>query len=452
MKERLASVFRLNAVSSLQLFQLIRYGSFLLVGVLFAKLQLPQTSISQFEWIIMMAGFLSFFWVSGVINSMLSLYPRRNEQERGVLLFNTFLLLTAFSAVVAVGVLLAYELHLLAFRDILVLVAFYNIVNAPAFLTEYVLFLHKQNKALLAYGFITGLLTLVGLGICALQATGVVNIVPIAGQYFELAALLLLGVVALVKWLVLLSLLGKHGTFKVDFNLLKTHLLLALPIMLTLLVSGSAEYIDGLIVNARFHGSFFAVYRYGAKELPILLIIANTFSTAMIPSIAADLQQGLDELKVKSTRLMHLFFPITIVLLVVSPLLYYYVFSENFVYSAVIFNIYLLLAIPRVLFPQTIIMGLQHSRYQLVSAVLEITLNVSLSLWLSYKIGLPGIALGTFIAYCFDKAFLIAINKWKYGISPSKYINLPVFIGYTLTTLAAFALGFRLFQSGFWGF
>ncbi len=264
--------------------------------------------------------------------------------------------------------------------------------------------------------------------------------------------MLVLGAVALVKWLVLWSLLGKHATFKVDFALLKTHLILALPIMLTLLVSGSAEYIDGLIVNARFHGSFFAVYRYGAKELPILLIVANTFSTAMIPAIAANLPQGLEELKRKSTRLMHLFFPVTMVLLVISPFLYYHVFSENFVYSSLIFNVYLLLVIPRMLFPQTILMGLQHSQYQLISAGIEIVLNVSLSLWLSSIIGLPGIAAGTLLAYCVDKAFMIAVNRWKYGIRPLQYIHLKVFVIYTMATLGAFALGFRLFQSGFWGF
>jgi O-antigen/teichoic acid export membrane protein len=197
---------------------------------------------------------------------------------------------------------------------------------------------------------------------------------------------------------------------------------------------------------------FFAVYRYGAKELPVLLIVANTFSTAMIPVIAADVDKGLAELKRKSTKLMHVFFPLTIVLVIVSPVLYRYVFNESFVYSAVIFNIYLLLAIPRVLFPQTVLTGLQHTRYLLVSSVLEIVINVSLSIYLAGKFGLPGIAAGTFVAYLFDKLFLIAVANWVYGIKPGRYINIVSFLGYSLLTFAAFGLGFYLYSHQFWGF
>ena len=105
----------------------------------------------------------------------------------------------------------------------------------------------------------------------------------------------------------------------------------------------------------------------------------------MIPAIAHNLDEGLKELKEKSGKLMHLFFPLTIMLLLVSPYIYRYRFSENFVYSAQIFNIYLLLIISRVLFPQTILTGMGKNKYLLVSAILEIIINVSLSLYLADK-------------------------------------------------------------------
>ena len=120
---------------------------------------------------------------------------------------------------------------------------------------------------------------------------------------------MILGLVALFKWICLALLLFKYARFKPDWALLKRHLLLALPILLAIFVSGSSEYIDGLIVK-NMHRKFgevgFAVFRYGAKELPILLIVANTLSTAMIAHVAANVQNGIQELKDRSKRLMHM--------------------------------------------------------------------------------------------------------------------------------------------------
>ena len=87
---------------------------------------------------------------------------------------------------------------------------------------------------------------------------------------------------------------------------------------------------------------------------------------------------------------MNLFFPLTIMLLLTSPFIYIYGFSPSFFFSAQIFNIYLLLIISRVLFPQTILTGMGKNKYLLVSAIIEIVINVSLSIYLAGRMGLPG--------------------------------------------------------------
>ncbi|MBP6730810.1 MAG: polysaccharide biosynthesis C-terminal domain-containing protein, partial [Chitinophagales bacterium] len=249
-----------------------------------------------------------------------------------------------------------------------------------------------------------------------------------------------------------LNVLNRFAGFGFDFNLQVDNLKLSAPLILSLFVSGSSEYIDGLIVKAKFNDMFFALFRYGAKELPILLIMANTFSAAMITPIAANLQNGLKEMKDRSAKLMHIFFPVSLALMLFSPVIYRYVFGENFVYSSIIFNVYLLLAIPRVLFPQTILTGMQQTRYLLVSSLLEIVINVSLSVYLAGKIGLPGIAAGTFIAYTFDKLFLMTVAYWVYGIKPSAYIRLAPFFIYSVALLVAFGVSQYLFKIQFWGF
>src|SRR5688500_8260163 len=91
--------FSFSSLSSLQFFQLARYATLILIGVGFAKLQLPLSDIGSFETFIMLSGMLSFFWVSGIINTMLALYPKREEGEKQELLFNTFISLVCLSLI-----------------------------------------------------------------------------------------------------------------------------------------------------------------------------------------------------------------------------------------------------------------------------------------------------------------------------------------------------------------
>jgi O-antigen/teichoic acid export membrane protein len=431
-------MFNFNKLASLQIFQLLRYAAFIFIGIGFAKLHLSQTDIGRFETFIMVSGMVSFFWVSGIINSMLAIYPNKSDDEKKAILLSTFLSLSLFS-VLAGAFLFLFSPNLLSFlhkqggNHLIHLSIIYLLLSGPSFIIEYVLFLHNKKTAIVIYGVVSAVLSIV------------LALAPVALNYDSEYAMYGLIIVSILKFLFTLIILQKFATLKPNGRLLirtmAENMKLSAPLIASIFVSGSAEYIDGVIVKSKFDDMFFAVYRYGAKELPILLIIANTFSAAMIPSIAANLETGLKELKEKSVRLMHIFFPLTIILMPLSPYLYKYIFNDSFIYSSLIFNIYLLLAIPRMLFPQTILTGMQKTPFLLLSSVLEIIINVSLSLYLASipEIGLPGIAIGTFIAYSFDKIFLIAVNRFVFNIPVSKYVPLiPYFVYVILTFVSLF--------------
>jgi O-antigen/teichoic acid export membrane protein len=435
--DRFFGFFKFTNLLSLQLFQLIRYSTFILIGIAFAKLHLLTSDIGQYETLLLVSGMVSFFWVSGIISAMLSAYPKYNDAEKKVALFNTFLSLVSISIVTGI-LLFIFSKNLLAFINkqdglgIIRLSIIYILFNCPSYLTEYILYLSDAKKGLLAYGIAFSVTTLLA------------AIIPAAMGYPLQYSLYGIIAVAALKLLFTVMLLGRYASFKMDYAIWIHGLKLSLPLMLSLFVSGSAEYIDGIIVKARFNNTAFAVYRYGAKELPILLVIANTFSTAMIPAIAENLEEGLASIKKKSLQLMHIFFPLTIVLMIFSPYLYRYIFNDSFVYSAFIFNIYLLLTIPRLMFPQTILTASQQSRFILISSVIEIVINVSLSLYWSKTFGLYGIALGTLAAYSFDKIFLVAVNAFVLKINPVRYIALAPLLLYSLLTVAAFGIGFAI--------
>jgi len=437
-------MFKLNKLASLQIFQLIRYAAFVVIGIGFAKLYLTQTEIGQFETFILISGMVSFFWVSGIINSMLAVYPKKSHETQKTILTSTFLSLSIFS-LFAAAFLFFFSPKLFSFlhksgdTQIANLAIIYLLLSGPSFIIEYVLFLNDKSKAVIIYGSATAILSVA------------MALVPVAMGHPMQYAMWGLIIVAGIKLIVAIAVLQKYATLKPDgrllLNTMAENLKLSAPLIASVFVSGSAEYIDGFIVRSQFDSASLALFRYGAKELPVLLIIANTFSTSMIPAIAGNLGQGLKELKEKSRKMMHVFFPLTIILMPISPFLYKYVFNEGFLFSSLIFNIYLLLAIPRLLFPQTVLTGMQKTSFLLLSSLIEIVINVSLSIYLAKIIGLPGIAIGTFIAYTFDKIFLIAVNRFSSGIRASEYVPLIPYFVYVIATFVSFFCSLQVLKN-----
>ncbi len=91
-----------------------------------------------------------------------------------------------------------------------------------------------------------------------------------------------------------------------------------------------------------------------------------------------------------------------------------------------------LLIIPRLVFPQTIIVGRKKTHITLIAAIIEIAVNIPLSLLMikwGYK--LVGVALSTFIAYVVSNLFLVLYVWYKMKIKPSEYIPLKVFALYS---------------------
>lgn len=434
-------MFNLSTLSGLQLFQLMRYGAFVLLGIVFAQMGLSPELIASFETFILFSGLFSFFWVSGLVNTLMTLFPKAGEKEQPSLLFQFFVTLSVLGLLVgsllgSLGTLFPNLFEVLRLGDFSAsqsawLIGGYVAISAPTFLIEYILFLHKREKAIIFYAFLSSSLMLITVFAAAYFST---QNVGLFSAYFLNA---MFGV-ASIRYVILSGLLGKYTELKIDRKTILRILTIATPVLLSILLSGSSEYIDGIIIKWKLTDLDFSIYRYGAKELPILLIMANTFSVAMVAVIASNRDEGITQLRFRSTRMMHFFFPMTILLMLVSLPLYKLVFTNAFADSAFIFNIYLLLIIPRLLFPQTILTAMQHTKYLFYSAVIEITINVVLSLILLYYIGLPGIALGTFMAACIDKCFLMYIAANRFAISPDTYINFNWYTVYSIITVLAF--------------
>ena len=72
----------IDNISGLQLFQLMRFVIFFIISIVFTKSHLTRAEIGSWEMFMFIAGLLSFFWVTGVIQSLLPLYHRNRTYRK----------------------------------------------------------------------------------------------------------------------------------------------------------------------------------------------------------------------------------------------------------------------------------------------------------------------------------------------------------------------------------
>lgn len=422
---------RIGNISSLQLFQLLRFSTFLLIGIVFTKTNLGKIEIGQYETVLFVAGAISFFWLNGLIQGLLSLFKK--EEKHSSQFFNVFILLSIFS-LIAILFLILFEKSIAGAMlqkteiPFLKYLSVYLLFSVPASLVEYIYLLKEKAKSIVNYGIISYSAMLL-----------MVTLPVLFNQSIEYS---IIGLVlsAIIRYVWLLVLLVKHSIWQISLDFIVEHVKLSIPLVLSAVLSGSAQYIDGFIVTSHFDEATFAVFRYGAREFPLVLLLANAFSTAMIPRFSnqENLSEVLHEIKAYSIKLMHFLFPLSIVLIGITHWLFPIVFNTGFSESATIFNIYLLLIISRLFFPQTILIGLKNTSLIAWASFLEITINVSLSLWFVVLWGLPGIAYATIVAYIFEKLFLAFMLVKKTGISARKYMNISLHLTYSLLLVIVF--------------
>ena len=168
-------------------------------------------------------------------------------------------------------------------------------------------------------------------------------------------------VITFARWIWLIILLRRYTKPKISIDFIKEHLYLGIPLILTTLISGSGQYIDGVIVSAVYRDpAKFALFRYGAKEFPLVLMLANGLNAAMLSEFSTreKMRDSCEKYYASSQRsLCTCFFPITMIMMLIARWFYPIMFRQEFELSSGIFLVYSLLIIPRLVFPQTIVIG-----------------------------------------------------------------------------------------------
>lgn len=423
----------------MQFLNLFRFGSAILTGICLVKLGLPTADIAVYEALLFLGNLLSFFWVAGGQQALLVLFPKLETAQARKLLVHAFVFFSLLS-VAAAGVLFAGGDWLVTrFTNfgalpLLELAALYLLLNAPAFLAPILYLLNGAHRSIFWFGF------------WSFGAQLLAVVLPIALGAGLREVFICLAALAMLRLLWTLRLLFRYGSWQPDAQVWRRYSWLSVPITLHFLIGASADYIDVLIVASYFEDeAMFAIFRYGARELPLATLLVNGLVAAMLPIVARDPETGMAELRQRSLRLARILYPLSIVLMLISPPLFTWVYSPEFLESARVFNVYLLVLSSRILLPHLLISAQEHNRFLVLASLLETLLNIGLSLWLVRWYGLVGIAYATVLAFLFQKLLLIVYNRAYFQVPLQQYTPVRTILLWNLALLSSFLLSLLLY-------
>lgn len=425
--------FLFTDVKALQAYHLMRQGASILVAVLLTKTSLSTDAIGTYEMLLYLGGLVSVFWVQGLIQGLLSEYPKLDRREQAEMIVNSYLAFLVLGAGLSALMILGkpWLLSGLAGQDELryyELFFIYLALNTPPNLLENFFLLWQRPEQNFFYGLVSFLPMVI-----------LLVLPPWLGLDFVYSFYGLIGL-ALWRHGYLLFFVFRRGKWRFRPDLLRRWGRISFPLVLYALLAGINVSFDSWLVSWYYEGDAvrFAIFRYGARELPFVIALSAALSSAMVPRIADHLGSALPEIKSKSRKLFHLLFPLTIVLMLSSGWLFPLVFNTDFSESVLIFNVFLLVLISRLIFSRTILVGLQDNHVILLISVIELLVNILLSWWLIRAFGLVGVAWGSLLAITLEKIMITAYVYYRYGIGWQRYTDLPWLAGYTALLLLAF--------------
>jgi O-antigen/teichoic acid export membrane protein len=438
LKKNILNILKIKSVTAAyQLFQVLRFSVLVLFSILLVKLAYSQEETSVFELFLFSVNLFTFFWVSGIGNAILSWYPRIDEKSKINFFGDIFFLLQTIGLIAAVLFYLFNGFGILSDiknEQIAIFISIYIAFYSPTILVELYYILFRFKKKLIYYGLIIYLFQL----IFVVVAASVFN-----DLYFVFSALLLWIILRWI-WTIKVIFFENLYSFKAQFTITAKFLLFSMPIIVHMLFSNGSEFIDGILVENFFPPDQFSLYRYGAREFPLILVLVGAIRTTMIPLAVNDIASALETTRKSVSKLMHIFFPLAILLLFSSKFLFTFFYDSDYKYSALLFNIYLLTICSRFILSEIFIYSSGRNKIFIIISLLEVILNFVLSVILMKYFGLAGIAYGTFLAFLISKLYLVYYVKFKIGQELSKYLNLRVYFGYTILLLVSFLISYIL--------
>lgn len=428
---------KLSRATAMQAFHVLRQGGVVLTSVLLAKSALDTSEIGEWELLLFVGYIFSFFWASGLVQGLLTMYPKLEVNTQKSLIFNAYLLFITLSTAIGMalwaddGKWLAKGLN----QPELPHIGLYALVIAlqlPVYLLENFYLLKDNPGKILGFGMFSALGQVLSIGVPVWIGEG------LEGGLKGFLAF------TVIRHVWLLVFVWQNGSFNPDWQLCRRLLVLSAPLMGYSALGGIQIAMAGWLVAWFYPGdsAAFALYRYGAQELPFAMALSTGLGMAMLPELAKNTELALSEIKVRSLRLFHGLFPIAVIIMLSSEWLFPLVFREAFLGSVPIFRWYLLILVTRMIFSRTILIGLEANKSVWWISVAEVIIFGLLGYAFGAVWGLVGIAAATLVTYSLEKVMLCWLLYRKFGIGVSAYTDMRWFAIYACLMVGAWFVGY----------
>lgn len=428
-------MIRFQPTAALQFYQLVRVGMQFVVAAGLARL-LPPAAIAPYESALLYTGILTAAFLSALVDVFL----QSPATERRESLSRTILLALGWGLVAGpIGALLLWP----EFPDNPTAPLLYgaSVFLVPlSFLPEFLLLVRGHTRALVLYG----------LGNSLLQTASI--LVPIFLGWGWVAVFGSWAALNVVRTLLALA-VGRPSLKRDAFAKLRPHAS-RLGILLGYAMVGIlGDRFDQYLIKSAYPAAVFVLFSYAQKELPLIKVLANAAGKGHLARVSQSIGTPqatlvLAGIRKETRRLIAIAAPTTLGLLLASEWLFGTLYGPEYVQVAVIFNLYLLLAIPRVLLPQVVVLGHRWNQLILRIGTAELLLHMGLSLLLLRPLGLLGIGIAVVVSHLFEKLLLYWACR-RAGLLQAEIVPWRTWLLFTLGLLAAYG-GWVVWRTPVW--
>ena len=415
----------------------MRFGAAILIAVVLAKVA-GTDLIGLYESLILVGTTVTFFYASAINHTLIPFVGGIDKGSGHSAYSSAFIILIAGSMISLLSMMIYSTLIDNARESYFIFYyAFYILLNTPALLAENILVVEKRKRSLVSYGVFAFSAQVAA--ICFPLLNSEFNS-PLIADLHE--AILYLTLVAALKLLYTLYLIKKYSVFKWNGKEIRELLRVSSPVMGSLFLANGYLYLSTFLVKFQANTEQFNIFRYGAREFPLFMIMANSFSTIKSGELAEklnDLKIGLKQMKADTARLAHQLFPIAIVLSLLSEPLFRWAFNSDLAPAHKVFSVLLLLLTSRLLFPQSILLALKRNHSMIYASAIEFGIGLGLSIWWMPIYGIHRVAWAMVIAHLIDKVVL-AYHLNKEGVGLSTYVPWRLLLIYSVLLLCAIFL------------
>lgn len=419
----------ISLTRSIQYYRFLRYFFLFLTAIALTRIGVGQSVIGAYEIYLHIIYSLSFFWANGLFQAVLIKKGTTAPSERSHLLSSIWGLLLSIIGTVSLIILIVGPqlLELLAgVPEVpnIHLMGWVATSSLAPLVFEYFIIAKEEGKKLLFWGCFSFL------------GHFLATILPfIGGQDFTVVLYAHLGL-NILRFLYMITQLPSPDFKWKSIPLGREAFWLSLYTIIGGIPIAFDTWLIGFFTSSVEE---VAVFRFGARELPLIIILLGGLHIGMLSDLSAH-ETAVEKLKQQVLKTMHILGPLAVLLIFISPFLFEFIFTSAFRQSSIYFNIYLFLLMSRWIMSQTLVMAKGGFSYLLKIGVLELTLNIGLSFLFIYQFGPSGVVWATVIAFLFEK---LALSIWlfmRFGISIQTYLPIRWYLLYTSLMVLSFLI------------